>query len=472
MPSLISPSTPTLVSASAKLQWVVIISTLIIGFVIMISNKNPYWLSENNEGKTSPHAVITRNQENESEETLLLSSSSSSSFRRTDNSRILSEQLSKLQGLEEGLARARSGIRNAAGNQTSHEEDKHSIYRNAGEFHWSYSKMEKMFKIYVYEEGNPPLFHNGPYKGLYSTEGMFINGIETSKQLRTWDPDRAHVYFLPFSIKVMVRYLYESDSQDIEPIKRTIAEYVDIIARKYPYWNRSSGADHSMLSCHDWGPRTSSSIPMLYKNSIRALCNANTSEGFNPSKDLSFPEINLRKGNLPVIVEGLPPSDRSILGFFAGRLHGNIRVILVQHWKDKDDKILVYDHLPAGISYGTMMRQSKFCLCPSGYEVASPRIVESIYSECVPVLISDHYVPPFSDVLNWNSFSVQIRVNEIPNLKTILLSITEERYLELHKNLKQVLKHFMINDPPVRHDAFYMTIHSIWLRRLNIRINT
>ncbi|RZC82889.1 hypothetical protein C5167_045676 [Papaver somniferum] len=460
MPSLISPSTPTFSSsASSKLQWVVISSILIIGFVIMISNKNPDCLSENNGGKTSPHAVTTHNQENENGEALLLSSSSSSSFRRTDNSRILSEQLSKLQGLEEGLARARSGIRNAARNQTSHGEDKNSIYRNAGEFHWSYSKMEKMFKIYVYE-------------GLYSTEGMFINGIETSKQLRTRDPDRAHVYFLPFSIKVMVRYLYESDSQDIEPIKRTITEYVDVIARKYPYWNRSSGADHSMLSCHDWGPRTSSSIPMLYKNSIRALCNANTSEGFNPSKDLSFPEINLRKGNLPVIVEGLPPSDRSILGFFAGRLHGNIRVILVQHWKYKDDKILVYEHLPAGISYGTMMRKSRFCLRPSGYEVASPRIVESFYSECVPVLISDHYVPPFSDVLNWNSFSVQVRVNEIPNLKTILMSITEERYLELHKNLKQVLKHFMVNDPPVRYDAFYMTIHSIWLRRLNIRINT
>ncbi|MCL7026129.1 hypothetical protein MKW94_008265 [Papaver nudicaule] len=380
--------------------------------------------------------------------------------------------LSNLQELEAGLARARSGIRNAARNQTSHEQDKKSIYRNAGEFHWSYSKMEKMFKIYIYEEGNPPLFHNGPYKGIYSTEGMFINGIETSKQLRTRDPDRAHIYFLPFSIKVMVRYLYERDSQDIEPIKRIISEYVDIIARKYPYWNRSLGADHFMLSCHDWGPRTSSSVPLLYKSSIRALCNANTSEGFNPSKDLSFPEINLRKGNLPVLVEGLPPSNRSILAFFAGKLHGNIRSILVQHWKDKDDKILVYEHLPTGISYGTMMRKSRFCLCPSGYEVASPRIVESIYSECIPVLISDHYVPPFSDVLDWSSFSVQVRVNDIPDLKTILMSIPEERYLEMHKNLKQVLKHFMVNDPPVRHDAFYMTVHSVWLRRLNIGINT
>lgn len=219
------------------------------------------------------------------------------------------------------------------------------------------------------------------------------------------------------------------------------------------------------------GPRTSSSIPYLFNNSIRALCNANTSEGFNPSKDVSFPEINLRKGNLPVIIHGLPPSNRSVLAFFAGRLHGNIRIILVKHWKDRDKNVLVYDQLPKGISYATMMRKSKFCLCPSGYEVASPRIVESIYSQCVPVLISDHYVPPFSDVLNWNSFSVQVPVNDIPNLKTILMGISEERYMEMHKNLKQVKRHFLVNDPPVRFDAFYMTLHSVWLRRLNIRVN-
>ncbi|KAI3993876.1 hypothetical protein MKX01_002889 [Papaver californicum] len=126
---------------SAKLQWVVIISTLIIGFVNMIGNKNLYWLSENNEGKILPLAVTTHNQENQNNEALLLTSSSSSykscilseqdKFQRSkDVSYSVSipakttKKLSKLQGLEAGLARALSGIRNAARNQTSHEEDK------------------------------------------------------------------------------------------------------------------------------------------------------------------------------------------------------------------------------------------------------------------------------------------------------------------------------------------------------------
>lgn len=49
--------------------------------------------------------------------------------------------------------------------------------------------------------------------------------------------------------------------------------------------------------------------------------------------------------------------------------------------------------------------------------------MEAIYAECVPVLISAGYVPPpFSDVLNWKAFSVQVEVKDIPHIKTILMA--------------------------------------------------
>ncbi|CAN1346083.1 Probable glycosyltransferase At3g07620 [Linum perenne] len=117
-----------------------------------------------------------------------------------------------------------------------------------------------------------------------------------------------------------------------------------------------------------------------------------------------------------------------------------------------------------------MMKKSKFCLCPSGHEVASPRIPEAIYADCVPVLISEDYVPPFNDVLNWKAFSVQVSVEEIQNLKSILMAIPEERYLDLVSNVRQVKRHFEVNDPPRRFDVFHMIIHSIWLRRLNFKV--
>lgn len=176
-----------------------------------------------------------------------------------------------------------------------------------------------------------------------------------------------------------------------------------------------------IVLCLVQGPEVSQTVPHLYNNSIRVLCNANSSEGCSPSKDATLPEINLRTGVITGLIGGPSPSKRPYLGFFAGGVHGPIRPLLLKHWKGVDEDLRISEYLPKNLSYYDMMRKSKFCICPSGYEVASPRIVEAMYMECVPVIISDHYVLPFSDVLNWKSFSVQIQVGDIPRLNSILM---------------------------------------------------
>ncbi|KAK9289860.1 hypothetical protein L1049_008021 [Liquidambar formosana] len=383
-------------------------------------------------------------------------------------------EYSKLEKLEAGLRRARSAIQQAKYGNQSQDPDYVPLgpmYWNANAFHRSYLEMEKQFKVFIYEEGEPPLFHNGPCKSIYSTEGNFIHGLEMDNQFRTKDPDKAHVYFLPFSVSMMVQFVYVRNSHDFSPIRQTVIDYVNVVAGKYPYWNRSLAADHFMLSCHDWGPETSFSVPYLHKNSIRVLCNANTSEGFDPSKDASFPEINLQTGGTRGLLGGPSPSRRSVLAFFAGGVHGPIRPVLLEHWENKDEDIKVHQYLPRGVSYYDMMRKSKYCICPSGYEVASPRVVEAIYTGCVPVLISDHYVPPFSDVLNWKSFSVEVPVKDIPNLKRILTSISTSQYIRMQRRVAQIRKHFEVNSPPKRFDVHHMILHSVWLRRLNVRVH-
>ncbi|WOG96463.1 hypothetical protein DCAR_0415798 [Daucus carota subsp. sativus] len=380
---------------------------------------------------------------------------------------------SSLDRLEASLVRARAAIGKAKSDNQTNDPDyvpTGPMYWNAAAFHRSYLEMEKLFKVYVYEEGEPPVFHNGPCKSIYSTEGNFIYQMENS-QFRTRDPDKAHAYFLPMSITAMVHYIYVRDSHDSQPMKQTVKDYVGVLAGKYPYWNRSTGADHFMVACHDWGPSISGAVPELFGNSIRGLCNANTSEGFRPSKDVSIPEILLPSGTIDGLIGGPSASQRTILAFFAGGVHGPIRPILLEHWEGKDTDIQVHKYLPKGVSYYGMLKKSKYCICPSGYEVASPRMVEALYTGCVPVIVKDHYVAPFSDVLNWNSFSVEVPVNEIPNLKKILMGISTRQYIRLQRRGKQVRRHFEVSWPPKRYDVFHMILHSVWLRRLNVRVH-
>lgn len=388
----------------------------------------------------------------------------------------INRKYTSLDKLEARLAQVRAAIKEAQSGNRTHDPDyvpEGPIYWSAASFHRSYLEMEKQFKVFVYEEGEPPIFHNGPCKNIYAMEGNFIYHMETTK-FRTKNPEKAHTFFLPMSVVMMVRFIFERDPNvdHWHPMKQTVKDYVDLVGGKYPFWNRSLGADHFTVACHDWGPELSKAVPYLFKNSIRALCNANTSEGFIPSKDVSIPEILLPDGTTHGIMNGPSPRNRQILAFFAGGLHGPIRPILLEHWQDKDPDVQVHKYLPKGVSYMGMLRQSRYCISPSGYEVASPRMVEALYTGCVPVLIKDHYVAPFSDVLNWKSFAVILNVEDIPNLKDILTKISTRQYLRMQRRGKQVRRHFEVNYPPKRYDVFHMILHSVWLRRLNIHIQS
>ncbi|XP_040380671.1 probable glycosyltransferase At5g20260 [Oryza brachyantha] len=392
----------------------------------------------------------------------------------------------QVRSLEAGLAEARASIRRAsrtrsctpdAGSGAGGFVPSGAVYRDAYAFHQSYTEMEKRFKVWAYREGEPPaVVHKGgaAVTGADGIEGHLIAELEGGGgRLRARHPGEAHAFFLPISVANIVSYIHRRDMIDYwDPQLRLVAGYVDGLAAKYPFWNRSRGADHFFVSCHEWAPILSAAKPELRANAIRVMCNADMSDGFDPATDVALPVVSRR--------EPAPASsERTVLALFAGGVArgGAVREALLARWEGRDDRVVVYGRLPVGLDHGELMGRARFCLCPcggrEGAAAASRRAVEAISAGCVPVFVAaggDSYSPPFSDVLDWRRFSVAVPADRVGDIKDILAGISDHHYAMLHRRVLRVRRHFRLNRPAKRFDVVNMVIHSIWLRRLNLTL--
>ena len=69
-------------------------------------------------------------------------------------------------------------------------------------------------------------------------------------------------------------------------------------------------------------------------------------------------------------------------------------------WSDPIQKAVFVDN------YATVLADTKFALCPRGAGASSMRLFEAMRVGCVPVILSDAWVPPSGP--NWDDFSIRV----------------------------------------------------------------
>ncbi len=93
------------------------------------------------------------------------------------------------------------------------------------------------------------------------------------------------------------------------------------------------------------------------------------------------------------------------------------------------------------ISNHELMMRSVFTLSPAGYGRWSFRFVEALLNGSIPIIVSDGYVMPFSDVINWNECCVFVDEADLLTLESIVgaISVQEvlkrQEYIRSHRTL-------------------------------------
>ena len=140
--------------------------------------------------------------------------------------------------------------------------------------------------------------------------------------------------------------------------------------------------------------------------------------------------------------------DKEFLASFVGSMTHRVRDKMVDSLKDKPDIYLStkgWDNTMAVDNVEDFINaslKSKFVLCPRGWGLTSFRLYEAMQLDAVPVYISDKFWTPFTYELNWDDFCVMISEEEIPNLHSILESISDEKYEMMKRKIEEVYENY------------------------------
>ncbi|KAL3819825.1 hypothetical protein ACJIZ3_005730 [Penstemon smallii] len=346
----------------------------------------------------------------------------------------------------------------------------------------------------IYDERNATIWT----EQLYGAQMAIYESLLASPH-RTLNGDEADYFFVPVLDSCIITRADDAphfNMTDHNGLRSSLTlEYYkkayEHVMMQYPYWNRTSGKDHIWFFSWDEGacyaPKEIWSSTMLvhwgntnskYNYSTTAYWGDNwntiSSERrgnhpcFDPQKDLVLPAW--KRPDERTLISKLwarPRERRKTLFYFNGNLgpayeNGRpeaqysmgIRQKVAEEFGsslNKEGKLgkqhaedVVVTPMRAD-DYSEELATSIFCGVMPG-DGWSGRMEDSILHGCIPVVIQDGIYLPYENVLNYESFAVRIREDEIPNLINILRRMNETEVELKLANVKKIWQRFLYRD--------------------------
>lgn len=94
-------------------------------------------------------------------------------------------------------------------------------------------------------------------------------------------------------------------------------------------------------------------------------------------------------------------------------------------------------------SYEELLLNSMFSLVPEGTAPHSYRLFEVMQAGSIPVIVSDDFVLPLPDLIDWRQISIHLPIAEIERLPALLRSLPAERVLWMQRAVRETwLRYF------------------------------
>ncbi|XP_048842260.1 exostosin-1 [Brienomyrus brachyistius] len=325
---------------------------------------------------------------------------------------------------------------------------------------FDFSLCQNGFRVYVY-----PLPKGEKVSESYQ---KILTAIEESR-FHTTDPSEACLFVL--SIDTLDRD--QLSSQYIHSVKTKI--------QSLPLWN--AGRNHLIFNLYSgtW-PDYTEELGFDIGQAILAKASIDV-DNFRPNFDVSIPLFSKdhpQKGGDRgyLTLNNIPPSRRYLLVFKGKRyltgigsetrnalyhIHNGEDIILLttcKHGKDwekhKDARCDKDNDEYSKSDYQELLHNSSFCLVPRGRRLGSFRFLEALQAACIPVLLSNGWELPFSEVIDWSKAAIIGDERLLLQIPSITRSVDHDKILALRQQTQFLW------------DAYFSSVAKIVLTTLEI----
>jgi len=270
-----------------------------------------------------------------------------------------------------------------------------------------------------------------PSKTFYGIYDYFKNSIATK------DPTEADYFFVPLNL-IQSQFKNEDPKDIISELKylSTKKDHILVATGDFSQRSKKNHFGHAYEITYDW----------LDKFILLALESTND---LIPNQDIGIIPFNTLVNN-----PYFNTNKRMYLYSFLGRIkhellpENHVRNQLV-YLTNKSD-VLINTELDCTTkkklekNYGyaakddfeLLARNSTFTLAPAGYGKWTYRFFNAIQWGSIPVLFSDDYIKPFSNIIPYNSFSITLHEKDILNVDKTLRTISSREIEQYKENLK------------------------------------
>eukprot|EP00668_Euglena_longa_P016900 GGOE01021211.1.p1 GENE.GGOE01021211.1~~GGOE01021211.1.p1 ORF type:complete len:386 (-),score=62.14 GGOE01021211.1:87-1244(-) len=139
-------------------------------------------------------------------------------------------------------------------------------------------------------------------------------------------------------------------------------------------------------------------------------------------------------------------TNRSRLLCWKGQVNSNKKVRARLLLLNNNVDILIGRRERTRLDYDDLMRTCRFVLAPRGTGLHSFRLLEILSAGAVPVIVADGAVKPFSSLLQWGAFSIDIREVKLAALPALLRAMPEHRWQQLRDTGRCVYERYFVSE--------------------------